>query len=255
MFSIQFQYCSLFNITCTHEYFHDKMLHHFSVVHPVTTLEYINELGMIFKINDNGFDILLDNLNTEKITYIFERIKTENIKLRFLLYIKDPFFKNYTDISLDTTKKVYYLSNNELKDKNLGLLHSNETLTTEHLYNIGEDVLGEIDINSPVIIKGQPLALVEINLSDKIISKILNRLHEGKIEQFKYKCNFPSRSVTWKYIIIAENQKKLDGLHIVTEVGKIKFSSAKKDIYKDTDVVVITSYSIHYTKLYDEVPA
>ncbi len=237
MIVLQFQYKPLFRLTFENNYFKDNLLRNYKIRPTQDTSNLIESIGLLYKDTETGFDVLADNCRPEQLIMRLDKVKNANSKLRFLLYVKDPIFKNYTDIPFDTNFKLFYFSNKELGEEQSGNLSKSEYVSSEDLYNISEDqsLEGLEGVAAPADEKGLPIGLIELELNQNIVNKFNDKLMDNEVISFDYKISFNSRSVIWKYFIIPAYNKKLKGLNISPQSNndKIKFHAPKEVLIKD----------------------
>ncbi len=232
MINLQFQYKPFFKLELKNNYFQDEILRGYQIKETLPTKQLIEHLGMVLKITPEGVFVLVDNGDPERLIKRMEQLKGTNSKLKFLFFIKDPIFKNYTEVPFDTNSKLFYFSNRDLGDKTEGKLHKSNYVSVEDLFKLKANgtLEGKDDVRVPTEEKGFPVGLIELELSDSIIDKFIDKMMDEEVSSFNYNIDFNSRSVVWKYFIIPGYQKKLKGLKIVPQNNQegIKFSAGEE---------------------------
>lgn len=246
MFILQFQYKPLFKINLENNYFQDGRLRNYSILPAQETSVLLNSLGLIMRNSETGFDILADNCKSDQLRLSLEALKENAQKLKFLLFISDPYFKNYTDIPFDTNQKLLYFSNQHLGNSLSGSLHELDYVAQNNLFNIVDNKFLENkeNVRVPNYKNGQALGLIELELSDSIINQITDNLMDAELISYNYSIRFDSRSVVWKYVVVPAYSKKLKGLKITGQKDKdgVKFSNPQEIMIKDDkSALVFTS--------------
>ncbi len=220
--SIAFQYKPLFEVIFHHEYFKDGLLHHFEVIPDEGTVRMCSQNNMLFKRTDNGFVILINYLDYDKLVFQFERIKNEMFKLNFWLVVKGGSFVNYSNINSDSINKLFLLSNKSLKAKTEGMLHVGKHVSFKEQLE-DKDIEG---VEQPVNVKGKVVALIQLELNSTIVDDILSKLIDKQCSQFKYMVSFEARRTTWRYLIYSDNDRKLKALSINSKSNEVMFTLA-----------------------------
>lgn len=190
------------------------------VVPTVETHRIITGHRLSIQVTGNGFKIWAKVDETDnKMPFIS---LDDDLRLSFLLQIKDPLFYNYTDLKPENTDKLYYLSNRSLAtepnsfplidkaggnfniDEDFILSDDGETAELEQL-QMGEkrDLLGIVRI----FMKGDNSSLNVTNNQGKIADPF---------EQFEL--NLKNRSTTWRYFFDS-NQQVTGGDDVKKENG------------------------------------
>lgn len=256
MIEFQFQYKPFFSVKLVNKYFNDQILKGFKIEPTRTTEALIDRLGFIFKSTDTGLNVLADNSNTEKLMMRLDMLKGTKAKLEFKLYIKDPIFKNYTNIPFDTNSKAFVFSNRNLGTSLKAKMHKQEHVSAEDLYKVNQDKsIDELEgIMFPTDMNGTPIGLIELVLSDQIIEQFNSKLMDNELIGYDYSIEFDSRAVFWRYIIIPGYTKKLKGLNIVGQNTDkaIGFQKPEETTYRGKEVLTIeTKQPMKYKEMYD----
>lgn len=254
MINLQFQYKFLFQVDLENNYFSDNNLRSYRILPTKETHSLISSFGFLFRNTENGFGILADNINTERLVMQLENIKNAGKSFDFLFYIDDSFFRNYTQITFDAKKSCFLFSNAESSDKQTGNLHAGDFVTESELVNMENEQESESLYELVNKAKGTPLGIIRLQLSEVIIEKILYNLMDNHIIGFNYKIKFDSRESFWKYMIVPTYTKKLKGLKItVKDGGKIKFGTPEHSVLQgNKEALVFQSIApIKLKEMYD----
>ncbi|GAB4477545.1 MAG: hypothetical protein OHK0057_27380 [Thermoflexibacter sp.] len=137
MFDLQFQYNPLFTIEIRHDYFLNNAVSQFVVEPSSASVKIISKLGLMFKKSENGFHLIYDRSDIEKMIYVLNKLD-ENEKLTFYIYTKYPYFVHVTNISQEINKKILYFSNLTTfpdKDKIKECLHSTPFVSNQNVFD------------------------------------------------------------------------------------------------------------------------
>lgn len=220
-------------------------MRNFSIRPTLKSSNLISGLNFLFKNTPEGFDILSDNSDPERLIMQLEKARDSNIKLYFALFVKDPIFKVYTELPFDSIDRIFYFSNKDLGDNRHGNLAKNEFVSSDDLLEITNKELVDADIASgiPSGEKGNLLGIIELGLNQDIVDGLILKLIDNELDTFNYNLSFNSRSVVWKYLIVPTYTKKLKDLTIISVDNSedIKFlppSITKRD---DKELLVFES--------------
>lgn len=103
-------------------------------------------------------------------------------------------------------------------------------------------------------VKGQPLAIIEIELNNSILDSISDAISGDEQVTFNYKIMFKARAIQWRYTIVPIRQKKVNDLKIISQNknSKIKFSENKKTEKDSNHLVFESNTEIEYNETYPE---
>lgn len=243
MITLQFQYKPFFQVDFEHNFFENTMLRNLTIKPSPDTLKLIQSLGMLFKLSDSGFVILSDTCKNEGIRMSLEALKDELVTFRFLIYINDPFFFNYTNIPNNNNETIFCFSNEKLENKPTGKLHKADYVSESEQYDLNADLpLQKICNSIDPTTKGSPIGVVDLQLTPKLLEHTLSRLVDSELPTFTYSIKFDSRSVHWKYVIIPSYSKKLNNLMVASHKDtKTTFTTAQKAEISNKQVLTFTS--------------
>lgn len=225
MIDLQFQYRFLFKVDFENNYFRDKKLRRSRFVPTPQTEALLNQFNLLFRITDDGFGILADNMRGETMAIQLENPQLVNRSFDFLFYMDEPLFKNYTQLPFDTSKQIFCFTNSTKGAESNVCLHESDYVTASELKSIEE-----IEFEGPLAkAKGIPMGLVRIVLTKEIIEKSIYHLMDNDMPGFHYSVKFDSRESYWKYLVVPAYVKKLTGLKIVVQDSEnIKFKGGEK---------------------------
>jgi hypothetical protein len=216
MIDINFQYYPICSVELLHGYYSSGILPDTTFTPLPATDTLLQKLGFLFRVQDNKFYILYDQLDAQKLIYTLEN-NYKSIKLHFAVNHSNPYFNVISNLPYTHSQKIY-LSNNQKQylskeafvsekdlidyfevrnlarnipsDKKVVLKNeAGETVLEDIAKNIdfekistgGYHITVEKGMNQKVLLFNQPsarlpLALIEINLSEAIIKAMLASL-------------------------------------------------------------------------------
>jgi len=195
-------YKKILTVEIMHDYFEDDLCSSFEINPSLNTRNILKDYGIIFRKIFNGF--VLISSRDERFTSI-----TFNgpILLTFKLINNDPFFFNYTDLSLESGSNFLFQNNN----KN-NLLHKNEYVDKTCMVNNEGFFSGEIKIE----INTNNEFFGEDSSKKKVIEKIFN-------------INFKSRDIIIRYNLYSSKEDfNFSNLFVTDDESTFKLSSIKK---------------------------
>lgn len=225
-FSIKYQ--PLFKVNIWHNYFLDKgtvsfnsmsdeqklkQLESFDIktvltIHPTQqTQQTLNGYHLLLKLTNSGFVILTKVIN-DSITPFFS-IDNE-LNFTFIVQIKDPLFYNYTDLKIENTDKLYYLSNQKpvLEPANFPLLKSegnNEKLDDKYILS-AESQKNELSVLQTTD-KKNLLAIVRIFMKGQNNNlSVITNAGKLKVPFQVFGIHIDNRKTTWRYIFKTDQQ-------------------------------------------------
>jgi hypothetical protein len=216
MLDISFQYYPIFSVELSHSYYNSGILPDTTFTPLPATEALLQKLGFLFRVQENKFYVLYDQLDAQKLIYTLGN-NYKSIKLYFAVNHNNPYFNIISNLPYTHTQKIYlsnsqkqYLSKDEyVSDKDLidffDLKSLSRSIPTDKKVTLknesGEVVLDDIarnidfekittgvyhiavekGINQKALLVNQsqtrlPLAFVEINLSEATIKSILANL-------------------------------------------------------------------------------
>ncbi len=246
MLSFQFQYQALFVLSFKHAFFEDNGLKSYDILPEGNTPQELKKLGMLFKRTEEGFVILVDQLDPDQLYLRLEKLLGKRLKLRFILYTRDAFFFNYTKLPFNQ-QKIFFLTNEQTQGLS-GSLHGGESVSEVEQFPISDRLS---DAVFPKNKGGIALACIELLFTDKLLQELMQSLLDQSFKTYSYQVQFASRSVKWRYVICTDQAKKLQNLQITGDAD-IRFSKGKKELIQQKEVLVFTSEKeINYQQFYD----
>lgn len=216
---------SLLRFNVFHEYYAQRFCRDFDFYPTASTQVWLKKMDLVYKVNDFGFEIGYNMDRQEIISYFLEQ--EDLLKLSFVLFPKNPFFFNFTNLPFvaDSTFYVSNLNPNVLAENDLRL-HKANFLGKEDLFPIKEaffDIesakenqnLEILDINSrtvfqKVLLEGKN----QVDISDLPAGKYALTLDKKIVEEFVF-ANFKSASkplvfIDFFWVSPTKNKKKYD---------------------------------------------
>jgi len=226
--SFLIKYHPLFKVNFWHNYFLDKGTDSFnsmsdeqklkqlesfdiktvlSILPTHQTQQQLNGYHLLLKLTNSGFVVLTKVIN-DSITPFFS-IDNE-LNFTFIVQIKDPLFYNYTDLKMENTDKLYYLSNQKpvLEPANFPLLKSegnNEKLDDKYILS-AESQKNELSVLQTTD-KNNLLAIVRIFMKgqNNNLSVITNQ-GKLKVPYQVFEIQLVNRKTIWRYIFKTNQQ-------------------------------------------------
>ena len=129
------QYKTLFTISFLHDYFADGKLKKMIVEPTTKTRKILNQHKLIFKLSGNEISVIAQ-VNSDKPIINFGNF----LKLSFTLKVNEPYFYNYTNISLNNFRDTIFYFSNTVENKSQNTLYLSQTIETynsEKVYHLG----------------------------------------------------------------------------------------------------------------------
>lgn len=136
MINLKFQYKPLFTIKVNHNYFPEDELDDFYLVPTRRTVRLIDKMSMLVRNKAGEIHVLYDVSKTELLQLNLESTSEVESKFSFLLFSKNQYFVNITDVPVDLNNKVFYCSNKHAGLKRNATLHNDKFLGSSDLYDI-----------------------------------------------------------------------------------------------------------------------
>ncbi|MGB0929165.1 MAG: hypothetical protein ACPGVB_00215 [Chitinophagales bacterium] len=111
----------LFSINMLHEFYGDKRPRQLHIVPTEECRQTMRNYKLIFKPQEAGCLVLTRSDEMGKMLFK----SNDDLKLSFAIQSADPFFINYTNLPLTSTKNIYYFNNMEanVNEENQKLIH------------------------------------------------------------------------------------------------------------------------------------
>ena len=106
-----FHYEILFSVNFKHDYYKTGYSPDFTVVPSRVCRNMLNKNRMLFKETHQGF-VVLGDVEKAGTDYVLKRGIADDLKLTFLMKLKNPYFTNYTDIPFSKDESMVYYFNN-----------------------------------------------------------------------------------------------------------------------------------------------
>ncbi len=148
MINLKFQYKQLINIKVNHNYYPEGNSNDFYIVPTPRTVKLIDKMSMLVRNLESEIHILFDASKLELLHHRLTNSNDSESKLSFMLFANNPYFVNITDIPVDLNNKIFYCSNKNIGINKTGILHSNEFVSDEDLYNVVPQELEDDDNHS-----------------------------------------------------------------------------------------------------------
>jgi hypothetical protein len=248
-------------IVLNHSYFAPALFNKFSVVVSPSTRKNMSSNSILMKRNENQF-VFLREKKQEQDLY--------KGRLIYYIYSDDPYFVNYTDLSLNYTDRALYLCNavdrqfwlsaeKEISDmdlievRNSSFEYKSEEIDTTskiELKNNSKEVLisffgNEGTVRVDLSLEEEGKYFLYINGKNVLIFFYLKKMPiegligivdldlatlQGTIENFRYEASFVARKTIWRYWLSMDPVKDGDLLNIKDEKNQIKFIGKEKNI-------------------------
>jgi len=108
---IQIKYSPLFEIAFLHDYYTDKLCRDISVIPTAECAEQLQRTGLRFLASETGCKIFA-RVNEAGGKDILQLPLSENLRLAFLLILRNKSFKTFTLLNLNTERNSHYYFNN-----------------------------------------------------------------------------------------------------------------------------------------------
>ena len=201
----------------------------FSILPTFETQQLFKGYNLMLKLTNSGFVVLTKMVNDE----ITPFISLENdLKFSFLIQIKDRLFYNYTDLKMENSDKLYFLSNRkpDLEPSDFPLLKkegTNSKLNDTYILSAENQKLEYSSLQSGE--KNNLLALIRIYMrgENNNLSVITN---EGKLKDpyQVFGVQIDNRKTTWRYIFKTDQEVK-GGDNVKIEVDNAKILITKNE--------------------------
>tara|TARA_B100001250_G_C19773742_1_gene778532 strand:+ start:333 stop:1169 length:837 start_codon:yes stop_codon:yes gene_type:complete len=208
-----------------HNFFLNGKFNFFDIKPNNETKRYLTNYGIIFRKDDNGFVLILNNDDK----FASSTFKGD-VTLCFQLEFKDDFFLNYTDIPYNNNQKLIFSNSYDVK------LHKNEYVDNTSCH---------IDSNSGF---SSDITLT-INKNNEYFGYENTK---SDLQEITYKVNFNTRDLIFRYNFIT-SKKELNGFFITNEEGSVKYNNFYKRILSSGLDVFCFNYknNIKASEFYD----
>jgi hypothetical protein len=146
MINLKFQFKPFITMAVQHEYYPMGENNEMYFLPTPRTASSLDKMAMMVRQENGVLKVLFDVSKSDLLTQRIMQSSDKELKLSFMLFSKNPYFVNFTDIPVDLQGKTFYMSNKHLNAKEKGLLHETDFVTKEHL----------ISINPPGLRYGEP---------------------------------------------------------------------------------------------------
>jgi hypothetical protein len=136
MINLKFQYKQLISIKVAHNYYSEGASNDFYIVPTPRTVKLIEKMSMLVRTLESEIHILFDASKLELLHHRLSNSNDSESKFSFMLFANNPYFVNITDIPVDLNNKIFYCSNKNIGINKSGVLHSNEFVGDEDLFNV-----------------------------------------------------------------------------------------------------------------------
>lgn len=141
MINLKFQFKPFIKMAAEHEYYAVGENNELYFLPTPRTAIVLDKMAMMIRVANGALNILFDTSKTELLHQRLLQITEKELKLSFLLFSRNPYFINYTNIPVQVQGKVFYCSNKHLKDKNSGYLHEADALDESQLVSASPEYL------------------------------------------------------------------------------------------------------------------
>lgn len=124
-----------------HEYYPKGENNDFYFLPTPRTVTSLEKMAMMIRSQNGTLKVLFDVSKTELLWQRFSQASDKDLKLSFMLFSRNPYFINITDIPVDIQGKVFYLSNKHLNFSEKGLLHDSDFVEKEQLISLTSNPL------------------------------------------------------------------------------------------------------------------
>jgi len=177
-----FEYNILAQITCTHESYGDRLWTDVELVPTRRTSKLASNLGLLFRMSGGKIQVLANSVRENDQLLLEEKLR-DKLNLSFYIRIKDSYWSNFTNFTLDKSE-IFYVSNREkFEEQDSSLVHG----------DLGDDALLQYMQGAQISLDGydiESLALhggEEYNVSS-LVSSVngSNYLNTRNLEEGKY---------------------------------------------------------------------
>ena len=96
----------------------------------------LEKMAMMIRSQEGALKVLFDVSKTELLSQRIKQATAKELKLSFMLFSKNPYFLNFSDIPVDIQGKTFYFSNLHLAAKDSGLLHETSFVHEKQLTSL-----------------------------------------------------------------------------------------------------------------------
>jgi hypothetical protein len=198
MLNISFRYHTAFTFCVFHEYYQDELATDLLMIPSSYSSDKARRLGMIIKQSNNQLKLLFEEEKTE----MFLSLPAEELRFSFFIYSKNSYFYNFTQLPLEAPsgKLLYFSNQNEATQGKL----SKADFVTEKDYVERSLIKDPFPSEHPT---KQPIAFVEIFLSDFFQKTDASLSDFSEISSPEYSIRFAARKTYWKYAIVPQHRK------------------------------------------------
>jgi hypothetical protein len=141
MINLKFQFKPFIKMAVEHEYYSPGEDNEMYFLPTSRTVNLLNKMSMMLRHKEGVLNVLFDTSKTELLYHRLLQTEDKDLKLSFLLFSKNPYFINFTDVPVDIQGKVLYCSNKSIVEKNNGYLHESLALGKEEIISTTPEYL------------------------------------------------------------------------------------------------------------------
>jgi len=139
MLDISFNYKTLFKLAIGHTFYADQAGDDLKIVIAPECSGLFRKLDLVAK-EDGGECFFL--YAPDKLDGLLQLIEKKEVKLTYLVYTRNQYFYNFTDVSLENNSKIFYFSNNRVtKENETVILHEGQHAGDKDRYPIIRELL------------------------------------------------------------------------------------------------------------------
>lgn len=191
---------NLFSIELAHNYFTSKQFNQFSIVPAAATGIKMQRMEMLYRVRENKLMVLINEA-------FYETALTSNIRyLNFYIYLKDPYFYNYTNGNWENIQSAYFFFSNQQNPEpgadKPNRLHAGEFANETDLRTW----------SSKNVSLKKPFAFVSIYV-DKDLQPV-------------YEISFDTVNPFWAYILVSNHLVTLEQPVVTAKDNSVSFQDA-----------------------------
>lgn len=183
---------SLFSIEIKHVFFTGEACLNLDFIPSLRSQKRLDRIGLLTRGTENGIHVFYDSGQSDVLQYEVDD-PDEPFSFQYRVFSRDPFFKNYTDVSSHKTDALFYFDGgNAREEAGFYRLHEAEYVSEVDFQSLDAPMFSEVLTKKDRLVK--PVCVLDIPVSQG----------EFKGKPKHYTVKFDSRKTFWKYYVLGD---------------------------------------------------
>ncbi len=197
-------YKVLFGLVVEHLFFYDSLCRDIKFIPTENCMNLMKKIGLIMKKGISSIQILYDEDRKDTLL-LYADDQIEPLNFSFKAYSQDPYFLNYTDLSILVEDKILSFDIEMVKNNSSTeiVLNEEEFVSEKDFEPIDSNPVKKLLSKSDRLIK--PIFIINIcakGISSRFFDEQTNVLPQG------YLIKFRSRATYWNYYLLGKMKKE-----------------------------------------------